>query len=177
VTHLGDLTGGLIDGELCGGAHGNAVAHLAECAQCRREVSLHRHVKSLLSTAAIQGEPGDDLLAKLLQIPQYEPFPAQSAHRGSRLPGVRWHAPRGVAAAGFAASVVVGLGGAVTVSGALSASSTAASPTPAASTSAAPSGAASVSFVPATFVPTGPVGGPLIRHGERVAATVVYRRP
>ena len=42
VTHLGNLVGVLIDGELAGDAYDDAVDHLDECAQCRRAVAEQR---------------------------------------------------------------------------------------------------------------------------------------
>jgi len=107
--------------------HGDAVSHLADCAMCRREVATHRYLKSMLATSDPQAEPGADLFDRLLLIPQVEPVVAATALRS---PWPSWfaapqvlhgHGVRAIAAAGFAASVVVGLGTAIAGAGTVAA--------------------------------------------------------
>jgi hypothetical protein len=176
VTHLGDLAGGLIDNELAGGMHGDAVSHLAECAMCRREVATHRYVKSMLATSAPQVEPCADFFNRLLLIPQAEPLATSGASAGSRGPWPTWfpgpqvlhgHGVRAVAAAGLAASVVVGLGTAVASSGTAAAGPALYQP---------PASATVAANVASTRSATGLEV--VMRHpSARTAVSAVYRRP
>jgi anti-sigma factor RsiW len=152
VTHLGDRACLLVDGELDADAHDDAMAHLASCGQCRRQVTAYRHLKAWL--AQTPTDPGPALMARLLPIPERHPVlcPLTSASSPSR------SRARSVAAAGFAASVVVGLGAAAT-----------------GSSVAAGSGGASLSG-PST-VTSVPIGVTLSRPGNPAAVSVVYRRP
>jgi hypothetical protein len=183
VTHLGNLVGALIDDELGGDAYDHAVVHLDECAQCRRDVAEQRWVKAQLAQARPAEAPGQGFLARLLQIPELESLPADSQARQVRSPGQarsrrligraapsrplrtgqpagRRVRPRTVAAAGFAASVVVGFSGAI--------SGSAAVPTGV--------GAAGTSAFPAAAVGS-PISAVVPRPGARNAVSVVYRRP
>jgi hypothetical protein len=190
VTHLGDLVCVLIDDELAGDAYGHAVVHLDECAQCRRDVAEQRWVKAQLVQAQPAAVPDPVLLARLLQIPESDdarPDPQSSRQlrlsgplsgsvRSRRLlgrtapsrplrtgqPAGRRAHPRTVAAAGFAASVVVGLSGAISGSAAVSSGAGASATTPSVFTAAA-LGA--------------PISAVVPRPGARVAVSVVYRRP
>jgi hypothetical protein len=185
VTHLGDLVCVLIDDELGGDAYDHAVVHLGECAQCRREVAEQRWVKAQLAQAQPAVVPEPVLLARLLQIPesdyarpvrQSRQLRAAGQRRSRRLLGrtapsrpIRTGQPAGrrvrtrtVAAAGFAASVVVGFSGAISGSAAVS-SGAGSSPTSPSAFSAAALGASISAVVP--------------RPGARLAVSVVYRRP
>jgi hypothetical protein len=173
VTHLGDLTGGLIDNELAGGMHGDAVSHLADCAMCRREVATHRYVKSMLASSAPQVEPGAGLFDRLLLIPQVEPVAAAGAARG---PWPSWfaapqvlhgHGVRAVAAVGLAASVVVGLGTAMAGAGTVAAGAGPYQP---------PASATVAANVASTR--TGMAVEVVARYpSSRTAVSAVYRRP
>jgi hypothetical protein len=186
VTHLGDLVCVLIDDELGGDAYDHAVVHLGECAQCRRDVAEQRWVKAQLAQAQPGMVPDSVFLARLLQIPETDdarPVAAQSRQvrvsgqlRSRRLLGrtapsrpLRTGQPAGrrvrtrtVAAAGFAASVVVGFSGAISGSAAVSSGAGASATTPSAFAAAA-LGA--------------PISAVVPRPGARVAVSVVYRRP
>jgi hypothetical protein len=175
VTHLGDRACLLVDGELAADAHDDAMAHLASCCQCRRQVSAYRQLKLWL--AQTPAEPAPTLMDRLLPIPERqsllpaELFPAElfpaEAHRHftSRFGGPLGASPirsraRSVAAAGFAASVVVGLGAGVSGS------------------SSVASGAGTVPQSGSTSTLTGvPIGMTLSRPANRAAVSVVYRRP
>jgi hypothetical protein len=201
VTHLGDQVCVLIDGELVGDAHEQALAHLAECGQCWRAAADYRRVKALVAAmAAVDdgSEPSPDFLGRLLTIPQIEAGQAghseQSAPpvshalrrpRSRRLLGrtapsrpLKTGVPatnrrprnRTVAAAGFAASVVVGLGGAISGSVAVTATAGSVGATgPSAPTALPTDGVSLVAAIPA--------GAVVPRPGGRVAVSVVYRRP
>ena len=173
MTHLGDLTGGLIDNELAGGMHGDAVSHLADCAMCRREVATHRYVKSMLATSTPQVEPCADLFDRLLLIPQVEPVVPADAPRGSWptwFPGpqvLHGHGVRAVAAAGLAASVVVGLGTAAASGGTVAARPGPYQPPASATVAAnAASTRTGLAFQVAARYPS-----------SRTAVSAVYRRP
>lgn len=184
MTHLGDLVCVLIDDELGGDAYDHAVVHLDECAQCRRDVAEQRWVKAQLTRAQPAALPDPVLLARLLQIPESDdarPDP-QSARqlrspgssRSRRLlgrtapsrplrtgqPAGRRVHPRSVAAAGFAASVVVGFSGAISGSAAVPAGV----------------GASATSVFPAAALGE-PISAVVPRPNARVAVSVVYRRP
>jgi len=180
VTHLGNLVGVLVDDELGGDAYDHAVGHLDECAQCRRDVAQQRWVKAQLAQAQPAAVPDPVLFALLLQIPAAEAAPpdAQSPRllsqsRSRRLLGrtapsrpLRTGQPAGrrvrtrtVAAAGFAASVVVGFSGAISGSAAV------------------PTGVgAATSAFPAVDLGA-PISAVVPRPGARTAVSVVYRRP
>ena len=183
MTHLGDLVCVLIDDELGGDAYDHAVVHLDECAQCRRDVAEQRWVKAQLAQAQPAAVPDAVLLARLLQIPESDdaqpdpqPLRLSGQLRSRRLLGrtapsrpLRTGQParrrvhtRTVAAAGFAASVVVGFSGAISGSAAVSSGAGTSATTPSAF-SAAALGA--------------PISAVVPRPGDRVAVSVVYRRP
>jgi hypothetical protein len=184
VTHLGDLVCVLIDDELGGDAYEHAVAHLGECAQCRRDVAAQRWVKAQLAQAQPAAMPDQVLLARLLQIPESDdarpaPLPSRQlsgSPRSRRLLGrsapsrpLRTGQPprrrtrtRTVAAAGFAASVVVGFSGAISGSAAVSTGVGASATTPSAFSAAALGE---------------PISAVVPRPTVRLAASVVYRRP
>lgn len=52
MSHLGDLTSALVDGELTGAELDRANAHLAACAACRAETAQMRRLKRELSALA-----------------------------------------------------------------------------------------------------------------------------
>ncbi|HTC69612.1 MAG TPA: hypothetical protein VK662_08595 [Acidothermaceae bacterium] len=193
MTHLGDQVCVLIDGELTGDAHEQALAHLAECGQCWRAAADYRRLKALVATLDDCGDPSPDFLGRLLTIPQVE----SGLREPTEAPPV-WHAPRRprsrrllgrtapsrplktgvpasnrrprnrtVAAAGFAASVVVGLGGAI--SGSVAVTATAGS--------ASANGPSAPTTSPTNAVIAIPVSAVVPRPGGRVAVSVVYRRP
>jgi hypothetical protein len=183
VTHLGNLVGVLIDDELGGDAYDHAVVHLDECAQCRRDLAHQRWVKAQLAQAQPAAVPDPVMLARLLQIPELESVWPDSQPRQVRSSGqlrsrrllgrtapsrpLRTGQPAGrrartrsVAAAGFAASVVVGFSGAI--------SGSAAVPTGV--------GASATLAFPAAAVGA-PISAVVPRPGARNAVSVVYRRP
>jgi hypothetical protein len=197
VTHLGDQVCVLIDGELIGDAHEQALAHLAECGQCWRAAADYRRVKALVAGIDDCGDPSPDFLGRLLTIPQTE---AGHAGESEQAPPLVSHAPRRprsrrllgrtapsrplktgvpatnrrprnrtVAAAGFAASVVVGLGGAISGSVAVTATSGSVGATGPSAPTTLPTSAVSLVSIPAGAVVPRPSG--------RVAVSVVYRRP
>jgi hypothetical protein len=186
VTHLGDLVCALTDGGLADDAREEALAHVAVCGPCSRQVADQRRVKTLLAKTNLPLPPAPDLLERLLLIPE-ETQVERDLHRsrsrrllgraapsrapvtlvGARRPmsrttgGPRYPGRlrgRSVAAAGFAASVVVGLGGAV-------------------SGSAAVAAGAQTSSVSPSFLAGTPLDAAVARPGARVAVAVVYRRP
>ena len=198
MTHLGDQVCVLIDGELTGDAHEQALAHLAECGQCWRAAADYRRVKALVAAVDDCSDPSPAFLGRLLTIPQIEAVQsggleqvtppvsrAPSRPRSRRLLGrtppsrpLKTGVPatnrrprnRTVAAAGFAASVVVGLGGAISGSAAVTATAgSVGAPGPSAPTTL-PSNAVSL----VTAIPAGAV---VPRPSGRVAVSVVYRRP
>jgi len=186
VTHLGDLVCALTDGGLADDAREQALAHVAVCGPCNRQAADQRRVKTLLAKANSAPEPAPDLVYRLLLIPevaQVEHDVRQTRSRrllgraapsrapvtlvGARRPAARAVGTsrssgrvrgRSVAAAGFAASVVVGLGGAVSGSSVVTAGE---------QTSSVSVGT-SVGVSLHAAVP---------RPGSRVAVAVVYRRP
>jgi hypothetical protein len=183
VTHLGDLASTLIDDELGGDAYDHAVVHVGECAQCRRDVAEQRWVKAQLAQAQPAAEADPGFLARLLQIPELQPVEPDprsrqldvSAQRRSRRligrtppsrplrtgqPTSRRPRTRTVAAAGFAASVVVGFSGAISGSAAIPAGV----------------GASATSAFPAAALGA-PISAVVPRPGARTAVSVVYRRP
>ena len=195
MTHLGDQVCVLIDGELTGDAHEQALAHLAECGHCWRAAADYRRVKALVAAVDDGSDPSPEFLGRLLTIPQVEGVQpglsepvvpplsyAPRRPRSRRLLGrtapsrpLKTGVPasnrrprnRTVAAAGFAASVVVGLGGAISGSVAV--------------TATAGSVGAPGPSVPTTL-PTNagiaiPVAAVVTRPGGRAAVSVVYRRP
>jgi hypothetical protein len=188
VTHLGDLVCVLIDGELAGDAHDEAAAHLAECGHCRRAVVEYRRVKALVAEIDDRSQPAPDFLSRLLLIPQgqsVEPLgrnarrsrsrrllgragPSRPLKTGVPAPNRR---PRNrtVAAAGFAASVVVGLGGAMSGSVAVTTTAGAVGAAGPAAPTTSPTNVLSAIAEPAAAV--------VPRPGGRVAVSVVYRRP
>lgn len=194
MSHLGDLSTVLADDE-CGTWDDvpvefrlRALAHVAGCPHCRADVDQQRVVKARMRFAAgaptLQAMPAG-LLDSLLRLPASPQPPATSgrpAHIVSPAPASGRGIPRGryIAAAGIAASVVVGLGsgGSVLAGSATGAGSTGPTgPSP----SAAPTGAAvvtgaSVGFnqpIPAGFGASAPTTRPFAASG----LSVVYRRP
>lgn len=200
MTHLGDLSTVLADDEtgtwadLPTDVRLRALAHVAGCPSCRADVDEQRRVKARMRFAAgaptLQAMPAG-LLDSLLRLPASPQPPATSGRPAPLVHSVTGSRPslrgRYVAAAGIAASVMVGLGSggsvlAGSVGGAASPGPTGPSPT------VSPTGApalvgTSVGFTSA--VPTGfattstsrpsarPMGTP---YGAAVLS-VVYRRP
>ena len=166
MTHLGDATAALVDGELEHEAGARALAHLAGCAGCRADVEAQRRLKAqvLIRSAGpcVGSELPESLASALLGIPHRRGAEGSCAERGHASvphhPSAHRRA-RCVAAAGFAASVVVGLGGGALAGGTAHA--------PAAPTTATPTTA-----IPTTAIPTTPA----VRIGG-TALSVVYRRP
>jgi hypothetical protein len=188
VTHLGDQVCVLIDGELAGDAHDHAADHLAECGHCRRAVADYRWVKTLVAEVDGRAEPAPEFISRLLMIPAFqsvEPLartPRRSRSRrllGRSAPsrplktGVpapnRRPRNRTVAAAGFAASVVVSLGGAISGSAAVTGTAGSVGAAGTIAPTAPPATALSAIAEPAVAV--------VPRPGGRVAVSVVYRRP
>jgi len=204
MTHLGDAASAFVDDQLDDETQRLLRAHLAGCAACKTDVDAERDTKAHVNTAAGTTPPlPDGLLASLLAIadrPVADPqplasLPVQAAPRGrsdAAGPGRRGHRrvrgarpggvhPRGryVAAAGLAASVVVGLGGGSIVSGA---SSVAHAPS-------GPGSSTSTVEVSLTTTPAPAAGGatsavsvpiderPMLRQQSGAALSVVYRRP
>ncbi|HEY3923846.1 MAG TPA: hypothetical protein VGL75_04730 [Acidothermaceae bacterium] len=170
----------LIDDELGGDAYDHALVHLNECAQCRRDVAQQRWVKAQLAEAQPAALPDSVLFARLLQIPGSDavlpdvPSPRLlTQSRSRRLVGrsapsrpLRTGQPAGrrartrtVAAAGFAASVVVGFSGAISGSAAL------------------PTGVGAATSVFPSVAVAVPISAVVPRPGARTAVSVVYRRP
>jgi hypothetical protein len=175
MTHLGDAAAALVDGELERDAGDRARAHVACCASCRADVEAQRRLKAQVFIRAASPCVGDELpeslAGALLGIPARRSA-WDSTAEGSRAEGRCASIPRHtsvhrrtrcVAAAGLAASVVVGLGGGAIRGGAIGGG---AHP-PAASTAANPSTATSTTATPTT---------PVVRMGG-TALSVVYRRP
>ena len=201
MSHLGDLCTVLADDEtgtwadLPTDVRLRALAHVAGCPSCRADVYDQRRVKTRVRLAAgaptLQAMPAG-LLDSLLRLPASpqppatlgRPAPPATSATGSR-PITRG---RHVAAAGIAASVVVGLGaGGSVLAGSVLAGSVGgvASPSPrGASPSVSPTGTSaaggvSIGFtqtVPAGFG-TAPVSRPISRPTAASALSVVYRRP
>ena len=188
MTHLGDLVCVLIDGELAGDAHDEAAAHLAECGHCRRAVADYRWVKALVAEIDGRAEPAPEFLGRLLLIPEVQPVeplvrtarrsrsrrllgrsaPSRPLKTGVPAPNRRPRS-RTVAAVGFAASVVVGLGGAG--SGSVAVTATAGAVGAAGPTAPTTSPTSTLSAI------AEPVAAVVPRPGGRVAVSVVYRRP
>ena len=204
MTHLGDAASAFVDDQLDDETRRLLRAHLAGCAACKTDVDAERDAKAHVTTAASTTPPlPDGLLASLLAIadrPAADPqplvsLPVQVASRGrgdAVGPGRRGHRqvrgarpggvhPRGryVAAAGLAASVVVGLGGGSIVNG----------PSSVAHAPSGPSSSTSTVEVAVTTAPASTVGGatsavsvpvderPMLRQQSGAALSVVYRRP
>jgi anti-sigma factor RsiW len=82
MSHLGDLTSALVDGELTGAELDRANAHLAACAACRAEAAVVRRLKRELSALAdVAG--AEALTRRLLAMPG----PSDLRPRGT--PGLR----------------------------------------------------------------------------------------
>ncbi|MEU7896568.1 zf-HC2 domain-containing protein [Nonomuraea sp. NPDC049152] len=97
MSHLGERASALVDGELRHAERERALAHLAFCADCRREVESMRALKSRLRS--LEGPPMPaDLTMSLLRMgepgdpmpPRERPFPTFG---GVPLPGPRSIAP------------------------------------------------------------------------------------
>jgi anti-sigma factor RsiW len=157
VTHLGDRACLLVDGELAVDEHDDAMAHLAGCGQCRRQVTAYRHLKAWL--AQTPAEPGPALMARLLPIPDRQPMLCEAITAFASGSSPSRSRARSVAAAGFAASVVVGLGAAATGSSSVAA------------------GGGSASLSGSSTVTSVPIGVNVSRPGNPAAVSVVYRRP
>jgi hypothetical protein len=191
MSHLGDLSTVLADDE-----HGTwvdlsldvrlrALAHVADCPSCRAEVDEQRRVKARVRLAAgaptVQAMPAG-LLDSLLRLPASPQRPPVSGRPAQLVPSAGTTIRRGryVAAAGIAASVVVGLGGAgfggagAAVPGGASAGPVGAPPSAPASTS----GPGASQTVPVGFgaSTTAPVTR-LFAGSAQTALSVVYRRP
>jgi hypothetical protein len=194
MSHLGDLSTVLADDE-CGtwadlptDVRLRALAHVAGCPSCRADVDEQRRVKARMRFAAgaptLHAMPAG-LLDSLLRLPA-SPQPSAALGRPAQLVT---HAPasrliargRYVAAAGIAASVVVGLGSGGSVLAGAAGRAPAPGPTGAPTVSPAGSpGAANVStgFGPISGLATGPtVKTMMSRPFAAGALSVVYRRP
>jgi hypothetical protein len=196
MSHLGDLCTVLADDEtgtwadLPTDVRLRALAHVAGCSSCRADVDDQRRVKTRVRLAAgaptLQAMPAG-LLDSLLRLPA---SPQPSAALGRPAPPVTSAAGsrsmtrgRHVAAAGIAASVVVGLGaGGSVLAG--SVGGVAASSPRGASPSASPTGTSAASGVSIGFTQTVPAGfgtasvsRPVSRPTAASALSVVYRRP
>jgi anti-sigma factor RsiW len=68
MSHLGDLTSALVDGELTGAELDRANAHLAACAACRTEAAIVRRLKRELSALA-EVAGAEALTRRLLAMP------------------------------------------------------------------------------------------------------------
>jgi hypothetical protein len=192
MNHLGDLSTVLADDESGTWAdlpvefRLRALAHVAGCPHCRADVDEQRRVKARMRFAAgaptVQAMPAG-LLDSLLRLPASPQPPATSGRPASVVTapatGSRSIARvRYVAAAGIAASVVVGLGsGGSVFSGSVSG---AGSPGPSGpSPTASPAGGTAVTstsftqLVPGGFGTTAPTTRPFAAAGF----SVVYRRP
>jgi hypothetical protein len=195
MSHLGDLASVLVDdelGSLDSESRERALAHLSTCSTCEADVDAQRHIKARMKLAAGVPAAPAGLLDSLLRIPEAaEPATPRTSVPGvsTRRPPLRSAsgAPRGridatgpgralraatrgryVAAAGLAASVVVGLGGggSMIASGASGTSQQApASPRPSVTT---------VEMVSTTFPAD---NRPIVRPHGKAALSVVYRRP
>ncbi len=179
-----------------------ALAHVADCPSCRADVEEQRRVKARMRLAAgaptLQAMPAG-LLDSLLRLPASPQQPARSSspaplvtsantrrpppRAASGVPrGVAGQLARGryVAAAGIAASVVVGLGGGGSVLA--GAAGGGAAPGPAGASPSAPTvgatglvGTSGTGFAQtvAGFATTAPTNRPFAAS----ALSVVYRRP
>jgi anti-sigma factor RsiW len=79
--HLGTHAAELVDGELGHDARDRALAHLAWCADCRREVGAQRRLKRRLGELRQPAAP-DALLARLrANAERREPAPARGERR------------------------------------------------------------------------------------------------
>ena len=203
MTHLGDAASAFVDDQLDDETRRLMRAHLVGCAGCSADVDAERAVRAHVNAVAEVAPLPEGLLASLLAIadrPLTEPQPVVSRsvrvaprgrgdaagpgrrgrrrNRGRRPAGVH---PRGryVAAAGLAASVVVGLGGGSIVNG----------PSSVAHAPSGPNSSTSTVEVAVTTAPASTVGGatsavsvpvderPMLRQQSGAALSVVYRRP
>jgi anti-sigma factor RsiW len=89
MSHLGDLTSALVDGELAGAELDRAHAHLAACAACRAEAAQLRRLKRELSAlAAVDG--AEALTRRLLSMTgPTDPLAARPLRRISSRPAGR----------------------------------------------------------------------------------------
>jgi len=217
MTHLGDTASAFVDGALDDETAWRVSAHVAKCRSCRAEIDAERALKNQLGAAPAQAPMPSGLAAALLGIaaqpmtvghgcapaaagaPSRRPAArvAQAAPRGRadvggpgrsvRTGGYRRAGGRYVAAAGLAATVMVGLGGAALGGGGAlgsGAGTLAGGPAGAtASTSAANAANASLTQAELTRVSSSlssllPVAGRSIgRPSTRAALSVVYRQP
>lgn len=114
MMHLGSRISALVDGELDPAATERALAHVACCPSCARELAAARAARRALA-AAEPVEPTDDLTARLLSLSSQAP-PVPAAARdpfavgaGPSLPFAATHALRGdVVARRTPARLVVG---------------------------------------------------------------------
>ena len=198
MNHLGDLSTVLADDEsgtwddLPVDVRLRALAHVAGCPNCRADVDQQRHVKARVRLAAgaptLQAMPAG-LLDSLLRLPASPQPPATSGRPAPLVTSTPSSRPlargRYVAAAGIAASVVVGLGSGGSVLAGSVGGGGSTGPTdrlPSASpsgTSVATTGSVgftqtiSVMTIPAGFGSTAPTTRPFAAPG----LSVVYRRP
>ncbi|HEU4912722.1 MAG TPA: zf-HC2 domain-containing protein [Actinomycetes bacterium] len=141
MTHLGDRIAALADGELDHPARDRALAHVAHCASCRRELEAQRAVKETLSAApspllatttldslrglADLGGPVPPRARTMPQGPLVPELPApgrrpRGARRDSRRPGDRVRRRAGVMTAGALSVAGLVLGTAFVAGGAQS---------------------------------------------------------
>jgi anti-sigma factor RsiW len=187
MTHLGVAASALVDDQLDDDTKRRMIAHLAGCASCRAAVDTERAVKAHVAAASRPPAVPASLLVSLASIAYSEPrslepaLPRQSGWPGGWSIGV---VPRGryVAAAGLAASVVVGLGGASLARGAGSVARPPTGPRPSTSTietaltstPAVPSRVVAASSSPAS---TPFDTRPMLRQQGGLALSAVYRQP
>ena len=68
MSHLGARAAAVVDGELGHAARDRALAHIAQCDQCRLEVEAQRRLKSRLANLG-PSLPPPDLTGRLLSMP------------------------------------------------------------------------------------------------------------
>lgn len=99
MMHLGSRISALVDGQLDPAATERALAHVASCAACARELASARAARRALA-AADDVAPTEDLTARLLSLSS-QPFPAPTVRDpftvggGAALPLAATHALRG----------------------------------------------------------------------------------
>lgn len=101
MMHLGSRISALVDGQLAPAAAERALAHVATCPSCARELAAARAARRALA-AADPVQPTEDLTARLLALSSQSPPPVPVAARdpfavggGAALPFAATHALRG----------------------------------------------------------------------------------
>jgi anti-sigma factor RsiW len=94
MSHLGDLTSALVDGELTGAELDRVHSHLAACAACRAETAQVRRLKRELSALG-EVDGAEALTRRLLAMPgPGTPLASRPLHR-AQLPARRAGFPHG----------------------------------------------------------------------------------